>query len=155
MIVNGVLVLVVEDNDDDVMLIRRAFEKVAGAKRVVVTRDGSGALRYLFGRAPYEGGERFPLPHLILLDLKMPGVDGFEVLEVIKRSARTRSIPAVVLTSSSDAADIKRCYDLGANSYLIKPVAFEQLADVIAELDKYWLALNAWPAVEVGVGGRY
>ena len=147
--------MVVEDNDDDVTLIRRAFGKTAVAKRVEVARDGSEALRYLLGTPPYDDRDRFPLPHLVILDLKMPRVDGFEVLDVVKRNTRTRPIPVVVLTSSSEVADIKRCYDLGANSYLIKPVAFERLADVVAGIEEYWLALNAWPAAEVRVGADY
>jgi two-component system response regulator len=147
--------LVVEDNADDVTLIRRAFEKTAAAKRVEVVRDGAEALQYLQGEPPYVDRERYPLPHLVLLDLKMPRVDGFEVLEAVKRDERTRPIPVVVLTSSSEGSDIKRCYDLGANSYLVKPVSFERLAGVVAEVGKYWLALNALPEEGVRVGAGY
>lgn len=152
---NGAVVLVVEDNDDDVTLIRRAFERTALPKRVEVARGGAEALRYLWGVPPFEDRERHPLPQVILLDLKMPRVDGFEVLEIVKGNSRTRRIPVVVLTSSSESADVGRSYDLGANSYLVKPVAFDRLADVVAEIEKYWLALNTWPAAEVAVGADY
>jgi CheY-like chemotaxis protein len=152
---NAATVLVVEDNDDDVTLIRRAFERTGAAKRVEVARDGAAALKYLAGKYPYDDRERYPLPGLILLDLKMPRMDGFGVLEIVKRDPRTRPIPVVVLTSSSDAADIKRSYELGANSYLVKPVAFGRLEAVVAEIGNYWLALNTSPATEVRVGAAY
>jgi two-component system response regulator len=155
MIQNGAVVLVVEDNDDDVTLIRRAFEKTSLHKRVEVARDGVEALRYLMGVPPFDNRESYPLPQLVILDLKMPRMDGFEVLEAVKADPRTRQIPVVVLTSSSEAADVSRSYDLGANSYLVKPVAFERLAGVVAEVERYWLSLNVWPAAEVEVGADY
>jgi CheY-like chemotaxis protein len=152
---NDPVILVVEDNDDDVALIRRAFRKTSVTKRVEVARGGAEALAYLFGRPPYDDRTRYPLPDLVLLDLKMPRMDGFEVLEIIKSASRTRRIPVVVLTSSSESKDVGRSYDLGANSYLVKPVAFEHFSCVVAELEKYWLALNTTSAAEerVGVGG--
>lgn len=139
------VILVVEDNDDDVMLIRRAFHKTQLPKRVEFARDGAEAIKYLLGGPPYDDRRRYPLPELIILDLKMPRVDGFEVLRAIKGASQTRRIPVVILTSSSETADIGRSYDLGANSYLIKPVAFEKFSDVVLEIESYWLALNESP----------
>jgi len=152
---NGAVILVVDDNEDDVALIRRAFAKTRLPKRVEVARDGTEAAKYLLGATPFNDRVRYPLPHLVLLDLKMPRVGGFEVLEVIKGAARTKWIPVVVLTSSSEPVDIKRSYDLGANSYLVKPVAFHEFTRLVAEIEKYWLALNTSPAVEVRVGAGY
>jgi CheY-like chemotaxis protein len=140
------VILIAEDSEDDVLLIRRAFRKTRLPKRVEVVRDGAQAVDYLLGQPPYDDREQHPLPSLIILDLKMPRVSGFEVLEVIKGSPLTRRIPVVVLTSSRENEDIKHCYDLGANSYLVKPVGFEQFSAVVAEIEKYWLAVNTPPA---------
>jgi len=135
-------VLLVEDSPDDVKLIVRAFGKTRLPKRVEVVRDGADALAYLFGKAPYDDRYAYPLPALIILDLKMPRVDGFEVLNAVKSTPCLRRIPIVVLTSSSEAADVDKCYDLGANSYLVKPVSFADFTRVVAEIETYWLALN-------------
>ncbi len=135
-------VLLVEDSPDDVKLIVRAFGRTRLPKRVQVVRDGADALAYLFGKAPYDDRSAYPLPALVILDLKMPRVDGFEVLNAVKSAPHLRRIPVVVLTSSSEAADIDRCYDLGANSYLVKPVAFADFSYVVAEIESYWLGLN-------------
>jgi CheY-like chemotaxis protein len=146
------VILVVEDNDDDVALIRRAFRETQLPKRVEVARDGGEALDYLLGRPPYDDRKRYPLPRLVILDLKMPRVDGFEVLETAKRASRTKRIPVVILTSSSEQKDIERSYELGANSYLVKPVAFDRFRGVVARIEEYWLELNTSPqGIEVRV----
>ncbi len=140
-------ILLVEDNEDDVVLILRAFKKTQLPKRVAVVRDGAEAIGYLLGTPPYGDRTLYPLPALVILDLKMPRVDGFEALEVVKGVSRLRQIPVVVLTSSSEAADVSRSYELGANSYLVKPVAFERFSEVVAEIESYWLALNVSPTM--------
>jgi CheY-like chemotaxis protein len=135
-------VLLVEDNDDDVKLIQRAFKKTHLPQRVEVARDGGEALNYLTGAPPYDDRDHFPLPALVILDLKMPRVDGFDVLAAVKGTFGLRRIPVIVLTSSSELSDIHRSYDLGANSYLVKPVAFGRFAEVVSEIESYWLGFN-------------
>lgn len=137
------VVLLVEDNPDDEALTLRAFRKSKVANQVHVVRDGVEALDYLFGVEESEP-DRWsrPLPRLILLDLKLPRVDGLEVLRKIRRSDRTRMLPVVVLTSSDEDRDLVESYQLGANSYIRKPVEFEQFTRVIEEVGLYWLIIN-------------
>ena len=137
-------ILLVEDNALDAELTMRALQKGAIANQVLWLKDGQQALDYLFRRGDYE--ERDPgLPRLVLLDLKMPRVDGIEVLKAIKSDQDTRRIPVVVMTSSQEESDLARTYELGANSYVVKPVDFSAFADVARQAGYYWLAVNRVP----------
>lgn len=138
-------ILLVEDNISDAELTIRALKKQNIANRLVHLKDGEEAIDYLFGQGIYEGRDTQIKPKVILLDLKMPKVNGIEVLERIKADDRTKKIPVVVLTSSKEDPDIKRCYDLGANSYVVKPVDFESFAKAVGNLGMYWVLLNESP----------
>lgn len=138
-------ILLAEDNMDDAELTIRALRSSKLINNIVHVQDGVEALDFLFGRGKFEGRDTKELPKLILLDLKMPRIDGMEVLEVIKKDARTREIPAVVLTSSREAPDLKRCYELGANSYIVKPVDHENLMKAVQDVGMYWMILNQVP----------
>jgi len=142
---NRKILLLVEDNPDDEMLTIRALQKHNLANEIVVARDGQEALDYLFGEGEYEARDEEELPQVILLDLKLPKVDGLQVLERIRANPRTRAVPVVVLTSSNEEQDIIRSYDLGANSYVRKPVDFEQFVEAARQLGLYWLVLNEVP----------
>ncbi len=144
-----VQILLVEDEETDVKLIRRALKKGGVVNEVQVVRDGQQALDYFFGKGQYADRAQYPLPGLVLLDLKLPKVGGLEVLEQIKAIEQLKRIPIVVLTSSADSKDINRAYDLGANSYLVKPVEFAAFCEVAAKIKLYWLLLNERPDVEV------
>jgi len=133
-------ILLVEDNPNDLELTMHALSASKLSNPVVVARDGAEALEQLFGKE--DQAEPPEPPQLILLDLKLPKVDGLEVLERIKGDARTRTIPVVVLTSSSEGPDIDRAYRLGVNSYIVKPVDFGQFCDTVKQLGMYWLLLN-------------
>jgi two-component system response regulator len=135
------VILLVEDNPDDVRLTRRAFDKSNIANELVVMPDGAEAMRFLMDCA--DGSS--PQPAVILLDLKLPKVDGLEVLKRIRADSRLRRLPVVVLTSSKEEQDILNSYDLGANSYIRKPVDFDQFANAVQQLGLYWLLLNEPP----------
>ncbi len=137
--------LLVEDNPDDEMLTIRALRKHNLANEIVVARDGQEALDYLFREGEYAGQPLEEYPQVILLDLKLPKVDGLQVLEAIRSREQTRHIPVVVLTSSNEERDIVRSYDLGANSYVRKPVDFERFVEAARQLGLYWLVLNEVP----------
>jgi len=137
-------VLLVEDNSDDLELTLRAFEKNKMQHPVAVARDGVEALDYLFGTQA-DGSERL-LPALVLLDLKLPKVDGLEVLRRIRENPRTRLLPVVVLTTSGDDRDVVQSYQLGANSFVRKPVEFSEFIEAARQLGLYWLVLNQSPA---------
>ena len=138
-------ILLVEDNPSDVDLTKRAFEKKNLANTLVVAHDGQDALDYLFGVGAYAGRDVADVPACILLDLKLPKVDGVTVLQTIKGDERTRMIPVVILTSSNEPQDIKACYALGTNSYIRKPVDFDEFVEAVSHLGLYWLMLNEPP----------
>lgn len=139
------VILLVEDNPDDEALTLRALKKNNILNRVVVARDGAEALDYLFCRGAYAGREGCELPELVLLDLKLPKVDGLEVLRQLRGAEPTRRLPVVILTSSNEQCDILAGYDLGANSYIRKPVDFTQFTAAVHQLGVYWLVLNVSP----------
>lgn len=138
-------ILLVEDDPNDLLLIQRAFQKAALTKTLKITRDGQQAIDYLKGRGYFADRERFPMPFLLLLDLKMPGTSGFEVLHWIRDQPELRRLLVVVLTSSSLQADVDRAYELGANSYLVKPVGFEEMVNLIKRFEIYWTEINRPP----------
>jgi len=135
-------ILLVEDNPDDEALTLRALAKNNILNHVVVARDGVEALDYLFGTGAYAGRDPAVLPQVALLDLKLPRVDGLEVLRRIRADERTRLLPVVILTSSREEQDVIQGYTLGANSYIRKPVDFEQFTEAVRHLGLYWLVLN-------------
>jgi two-component system response regulator len=139
------IILLVEDNQDDEELALLAFQKGRVANAVVVARDGVEALDYLFGTGRHAGRDVGDLPQLMLLDLKLPKIDGLEVLRRVRVDPRTRRLPVVILTSSKEEEDLIRAYDLGANSYVRKPVAFDQFVEAVGHLQVYWLVLNESP----------
>lgn len=136
------VILLVEDNPQDVELTLRALKKSKVLNPVVVARDGVEALDYLFARGAHEGRDTRVLPQVVLLDLKLPKLDGLEVLEKIRADDRTRVLPVVILTSSVEDQDRIRGYGLGANSYVRKPVDFLQFIEAVRQLGLYWLVLN-------------
>lgn len=139
------VILLVEDNPDDEELTLRALRKSNITNRVVVARDGAAALDYLFVRGDHAGRDPGELPQVILLDLKLPKIDGLEVLRRLRSDARTKLLPVVILTSSVEEQDIMRGYDLGANSYIRKPIDFTQFVEAVRQLGLYWLVLNQAP----------
>jgi two-component system response regulator len=142
---NERIILLVEDNSSDEELTLRALRKSNIANRVVVKRDGPAALDYLFRRGADVDRDPDGLPQLVLLDLKLPKVDGLEVLKAIRADERTKLLPVVMLTSSREDEDLLRSYSFGANSYIVKPVDFNQFADAVRQLGLYWLVLNQLP----------
>ncbi len=135
-------ILLVEDNPDDEKLTLRALEKNNIKNKVVVARDGVEALDYLFGEGTQKGRDTRVLPQVVLLDLKLPKVDGFEVLRRLRSEERTKLLPVVILTSSNEEQDLINGYGLGANSYVRKPVEFGQFIEAVRQLGLYWLILN-------------
>jgi CheY-like chemotaxis protein len=138
-------ILLVEDNRMDIELTLDAFKEARIANTIHVAQNGQEGLDYLFGNGKYADRQQYPLPHLILLDLKMPRVDGFEVLRQVKAAPLIKRIPVVILTSSKEEGDRALSYDIGANSYLVKPVSFEGFAEIIRHIHGYWLLLNEVP----------
>jgi two-component system, response regulator len=139
------VILLVEDNADDEALTIRALARNKIKNKVIVARDGAEALEYLFGNPNEEERVTLNLPQLILLDLKLPKVDGLEVLRRIRADDRTKRLPVVILTSSKEERDLLDGYDSGANSYVRKPVDFTAFAEVVRQLELYWLVLNEAP----------
>jgi len=142
---NMIEILYVEDNPSDVELTMHAFKKNHLANNILIARDGEEALEIIFGRDQENTADLEHYPRVILLDLKLPKVDGLEVLKKLKEDDRTRMIPVVVLTSSREERDIVESYRLGVNSYIVKPVDFEKFVEAVRTLGMYWLLLNQWP----------
>jgi CheY-like chemotaxis protein len=145
MIINEVEILLVEDNPNDVELTLRALKKRNLANKVHVVKDGAEALEFIFGTGTYAERDINQIPKVILLDLKLPKVDGLEVLRKVKSDERTKVIPVVVLTSSKEESDLVESYRLGANSYITKPVDFDKFAQTVSEMGLYWLLVNQPP----------
>lgn len=135
-------ILLVEDNPADAELTLRALKKVHIANKVFLVNDGDEALDFLFARGKFTGREHIQNPKVVLLDLKLPKISGLEVLRSIKSNDKLKSIPVVVLTSSKEDPDVRQSYALGANSYVVKPVGFENFLKAVSELGVYWLLLN-------------
>lgn len=138
-------ILLVEDNMNDAEMTIRALKKNNIANKLVHLKDGEEAIDFIFAQGMYADRDIENVPKVILLDLKMPKVNGIEVLEKVKSDERTRKIPIVVLTSSSEDPDIQKCYSLGVNSYVVKPVKFEAFVQAVSELGMYWMLLNKPP----------
>lgn len=143
------IILLVEDNPDDQVLTLRALRKSNIANEVIVVNDGVEALDYLFGTGSYAGRDTSVMPQLILLDLKLPKLDGLQVLQRLRADKRTQLLPVVVLTTSREEQDIIRSYSLGANSYVRKPVDFTEFSQAVQQLGLYWLLLNEAPPVRL------
>jgi two-component system, response regulator len=146
------VILLVEDNADDEALTMRALQKNNITNKIVVARDGVEALDYLFARGKHAGRNIGALPAVILLDLKLPKLDGFEVLRELRADNRTKLLPVVILTSSREQQDVANGYNLGANSYVRKPVDFQQFVEAVRQLGLYWLVINEGPAISRGSG---
>jgi two-component system response regulator len=138
-------IMLVEDNPDDAALTMRALKKQNIANKLIHLHDGAEALDFIYGTGNYAGRNIQITPKVILLDLKMPKVNGMEVLEKLKTDETTKAIPIVMLTSSAEDPDIEKCYKLGANSYIVKPVEFEEFTKAVAGLGMYWMLLNRPP----------
>jgi CheY-like chemotaxis protein len=139
-------ILYIEDNPNDIELTLHAFKKNHLANDILIARDGEEALDLLFGKARSGDGDLYNIPRVILLDLKLPKVDGLEVLKTVKSDPRTKAIPVVVLTSSREEKDIIESYRLGVNSYIVKPVDFEKFLEAVKTLGLYWLLINQPPS---------
>jgi two-component system response regulator len=142
---NERIILLVEDNESDVDLTRRALARNRIANELKVVNDGQAALDFLFGEGPHAGRDTSQVPALILLDLKLPKLDGIEVLNRLRADPRTRRVPVVILTSSKEQDDLAAGYDGGANSYIRKPVDFHAFVEAIRQIGLYWLVLNEQP----------
>src|ERR1700733_3596069 len=145
---NIVEILIVEDSSEDLTLALRALRKAKITNRIQVARDGEEALEFIFCEGPFAERKIEDGPKVILLDLKLPKIDGLEVLQRIKSDPRTKSIPVVVLTSSREQNDVVETYNLGVNSYIVKPVNFEQFFEAVQKLGMYWLLINHPPNLE-------
>jgi two-component system response regulator len=142
---SGLEIILIEDNLDDAALVIRALKKNNLANKMIHLKDGAEALEFFFGKDDKNPELPNVAAKVVLLDLKMPKINGMEVLEKVKSDSRTKQIPIVVLTSSAEDPDIKRCYELGANSYIVKPVEFDNFSKAVADLGMYWLILNNPP----------
>lgn len=138
-------ILLVEDNEDDVTLTLRAFNKINVKNKIVIAGDGEEAIDFLFCKGKFAGRDINDLPSVVLLDLKLPKVNGFEVLKAIRENPNTKYLPVVILTSSKEEQDVINGYSLGANSYLRKPVDFEKFFEAVKTLGVFWLLLNETP----------
>ena len=140
-------ILLVEDNKMDEILTLDAFNEAHLKNNVRVVRNGEDALEYMLGEGKFMDRNAYPLPDLILLDLKLPGISGHEVLAKLKATPNVRRIPVIILTSSKEEVDLISSYDLGVNSYLVKPVSFEGFLSVVRQIENYWLSLNVSPGI--------
>jgi len=138
-------ILLAEDDQNDVMLIKRAFSKSHVINPIACVENGEEAVAYLSGEGEYADRERYPLPFMMLLDLKLPRLSGHEVLKWLREQPGLKRLPVVVLTSSREPSDINRAYEIGANSYLVKPVVFEEFSTLLKQLQVYWLMLSEHP----------
>jgi CheY-like chemotaxis protein len=138
-------ILVVEDNPDDILFLERAFGAAGLAAPLRIVRDGADAIDYLVAQGKYADRSAYPLPAVVLLDLKMPGASGFVVLQWLRQQSLLKRLPVVMLTSSAREEDIAQAYDLGVNSYVVKPSGLKQLTDVARHIESYWLSLNRQP----------
>jgi DNA-binding response OmpR family regulator len=138
-------ILLVEDSRLDIALTMDAFRQLRLANQVTIVTDGEEALDFLFGRGPYADRNAHPLPDLVLLDLNLPKVDGHEVLREVKASAKLKRVPVIMLTSSREEGDRALSYDMGANSYIVKPLSFDGFLNVVRKIEDYWLTLNVGP----------
>src|SRR5579862_1446776 len=142
------LIVAAEDEPVDAMMLKRAFRKAGLSDNLMILEDGEILQDYLAGKDAYADRQQFPLPVLLLLDLKLPRRSGLEVLEWLRQQPGLKRIPVVVLTSSSDSIDVVRAYDLGANSYLVKPVEFDALLEMMKNVGVYWLVMNQKPKLD-------
>lgn len=140
-------ILLVEDNKMDIALTLDAFREARLANKIQVAKNGEEAIAYLTGEGKYSDRKTYPLPSIILLDLKMPGIGGLEVLKIVKNTDEIKRIPIIILTSSKEDGDRAMSYDLGANSYLVKPLSFEGFLDVVSKVLDYWIILNVEPPI--------
>ncbi len=140
-------ILLVEDEENDVILLQRAFRRAAIVNPLQVVRHGDDAVAYLEGTGEFADRDKYPLPVMMLLDLKLPRRTGLEVLQWVKERSVIKKIPIIVLTSSKNDEDVNRAYELGANSYVVKPVSFETLLELVKSLELYWLVLNERPTI--------
>lgn len=147
MITDQETILLVEDSPQDVLLVQRAFRKAGITNPLQVVKDGDAAVAYLSGRNSYGDRTHYPLPALILLDLKLPRKSGAEVLEWIRQQPGLKRMPVVVLTASREYADINKIYDIGVNAYIVKPVAFNDLVEIIKTLNLHWIVMNEKPQI--------
>lgn len=142
---NKHFILLVEDNPDDVELILRSFKKNNIANKIKVAYDGAEALDFLFGKGEYAGREAKDMPAVVLLDFKLPKIDGLEVLKRLRADAKTKLLPVVMFTSSKEDQDIINSYKAGCNSYVHKPISFDEFSEVVRQMGLYWLILNEQP----------
>jgi CheY-like chemotaxis protein len=140
-------ILLVEDDSNDILFIQRAFRQANIRNSIHIVRNGDDAVAYLAGEGKYISRETYPLPLLILLDLKLPCRSGLEVLEWLKEQPILKRIPVVILTSSKESIDVNHAYDLGVNCYLLKPVRFDALIKMVEAIDTFWLQLNQYPSI--------
>jgi len=139
------IILLVEDNPRDVLLMKRAFHKANLTISLQVVEDGEAAVRYLSGVEPYSDRLRYPLPVLVLLDLKLPRKSGAEVLAWVRKQPELKRLPIVILTSSKEYVDVNNVYDLGGNAYMVKPIAFDNLVDIVKTINMHWIIFNEKP----------
>jgi CheY-like chemotaxis protein len=147
-VVKAHCILIAEDDENDVFFLERAFKQAQIANPIQRVRDGEDAIAYLQGAGAYADRDHFPLPHLMLLDLKMPRKNGFDVITWVRQQPALKRLPIVVLTSSREDPDVNRAYELGANTYLVKPVKFEGLVEMMKTLNLYWLILAEKPTFQ-------